>query len=123
MRTDPWPDRTRPRAGSATARGNASLRGSPWSLALAPVRFSSWRHRTSSSWAPGSAAHIFAQALNEKFKLSIEVVNYKGEAPMWQDMGAASLQAAMGSPQAFNALLVKGEIKPIVRRKQDQAAA
>ena len=66
------------------------------------------------SWAPGSAAHIFAQALNEKFGLKIEVVNYKGEAPMWQDMGSGSLQAAMGSPQAFNALLVKGDIKPIV---------
>ncbi len=66
------------------------------------------------SWAPGSAAHIFAQALNEKFRLKIEVVNYKGEAPMWQDMGSGSLQAAMGSPQAFNALLVKGEIRPIV---------
>jgi tripartite-type tricarboxylate transporter receptor subunit TctC len=66
------------------------------------------------SWAQGSAAHIFAQALNEKFGLKIEVVTYKGEAPMWQDMGSGSLQAAMGSPQAFNALLVKGEVKPIV---------
>jgi tripartite-type tricarboxylate transporter receptor subunit TctC len=66
------------------------------------------------SWALGSSAHIFAQGLNEKFGLKIEVVTYKGEAPMWQDMGSGSLQAAMGSPQAFNALLVKGEIKPIV---------
>jgi tripartite-type tricarboxylate transporter receptor subunit TctC len=66
------------------------------------------------SWALGSSAHIFAQGLNEKFGLQIEVVTYKGEAPMWQDMGAGQLQAAMGSPQAFNALLVKGEIKPIV---------
>ena len=33
---------------------------------------------------------------------------------MWQDMGAGSLQAAMGSPQAMNALLVKGEVRPIV---------
>jgi tripartite-type tricarboxylate transporter receptor subunit TctC len=66
------------------------------------------------SWALGSSAHVFAQGLNEKFGLKIEVVTYKGEAPMWQDMGAGQLQAAMGSPQAFNALLVKGEIKPIV---------
>ncbi len=66
------------------------------------------------SWALGSSAHIFAQALNEKYGLKIEVVTYKGEAPMWQDMGAGSLQAAMGSPQAMNALLVKGDIKPIV---------
>jgi tripartite-type tricarboxylate transporter receptor subunit TctC len=65
------------------------------------------------SWAMGSSAHVFAQALNEKFGLKIEVVTYKGEAPMWQDMGSGSLQAAMGSPQAFNSLLLKGEIKPI----------
>lgn len=66
------------------------------------------------SWAMGSSAHIFAAALNEKYGLTMEVVTYKGEAPMWQDMGAGSLQAAMGSPQAMNALLVKGDIRPIV---------
>ncbi len=65
------------------------------------------------SWAMGSSAHIFAQALNEKFGLKIEVVTYRGETPMWQDMGAGSLQAAMGSMQALQPLLVKGEIKPI----------
>src|SRR3954447_4317031 len=36
------------------------------------------------SWALGSSAHIFAQGLNEKFGLKMEVVTYKGEAPMWQ---------------------------------------
>lgn len=66
------------------------------------------------SWALGSSAHIFAQALNEKFGLGMEIVTYKGEAPMWQDMGAGSLQAAMGSPQAMNALLLKGDVKAIV---------
>ncbi len=66
------------------------------------------------SWALGSSSHIFAQHLNEKHGLSIEVVTYKGEAPMWQDMGAGSLHAAMGSPQAMNALLLKGDVRPIV---------
>ena len=66
------------------------------------------------SWALGSSAHIFAQSLNEQYGLAIEVVTYKGEAPMWQDMGAGSLQAAMGSPQAMNALLVKADVRPIV---------
>ena len=70
------------------------------------------------SWALGSSAHIFAQHLNEKYGLAIEVVTYKGEAPMWQDMGAGSLQAAMGSPQAMNALLVKGDVRPIVAPSQ-----
>jgi tripartite-type tricarboxylate transporter receptor subunit TctC len=66
------------------------------------------------SWALGSSSHIFAQRLNELHGLAIEVVTYKGEAPMWQDMGSGSLQAAMGSPQAMNALLVKGDVRPIV---------
>ena len=65
------------------------------------------------SWALGSSAHIFAQTLNEKYGLTIEVVTYKGEAPMWQDMGAGQLQAAMGSPQAMNALAVKGDVRGI----------
>ena len=70
------------------------------------------------NWGAGHSAprrtSVFAQRLNEKYGLSIEVVTYKGEAPMWQDMGAGSLQAAMGSPQAMNALLVKQEVRPIV---------
>ena len=66
------------------------------------------------SWSIGSSSHIFAQRLNELYGLAIEVVTYKGEAPMWQDMGAGSLQAAMGSPQAMNALLIKGDVRPIV---------
>jgi tripartite-type tricarboxylate transporter receptor subunit TctC len=66
------------------------------------------------SWSLGSSSHIFAQRLNELYGLGIEVVTYKGEAPMWQDMGSGSLQAAMGSPQAMNALLVKGDVRPIV---------
>jgi tripartite-type tricarboxylate transporter receptor subunit TctC len=66
------------------------------------------------SWALGSSSHIFAQRLNEKYGLAIEVVTYKGEAPMWQDMGSGSMQAAMGSPQAMNALLVKNDVRPIV---------
>src|SRR4029078_565373 len=65
------------------------------------------------SWALGSSAHIFAQHLKEKYGLPVQVATYKGEAPMWQDMGAGSLQAAMGSPQAMNALLVKQEGRPI----------
>jgi tripartite-type tricarboxylate transporter receptor subunit TctC len=70
------------------------------------------------SWALGSSSHIFAQYLNEKYGLTIEVVTYKGETPMWQDMGAGSLQAAMGSPQAMNALLIKQEVRPIVAPSQ-----
>ena len=66
------------------------------------------------SWALGSSAHVFAETLKDKYGLDIEIVTYKGEAPMWQDMGAGQLQAAMGSPQAMNALIVKGAVRGIV---------
>jgi tripartite-type tricarboxylate transporter receptor subunit TctC len=75
------------------------------------------------SWAMGSSAHIFAQTLNEKYGLTMEIVTYKGEAPMWQDMGAGSLQAAMGSPQAMNALIVKGDVRGIAAPSKVRARA
>ena len=65
------------------------------------------------SWAPGSAAHIVCAKLNELYGLKMEVVNYRGEAPMWVDVGSGSLQAAMGSYQALRPLLAKGDIKLI----------
>jgi tripartite-type tricarboxylate transporter receptor subunit TctC len=75
------------------------------------------------SWALGSSAHIFAQTLNEKYRLTMEVVTYKGEAPMWQDMGAGQLQAAMGSPPAMNALIVKGDVRGIAAPSKVRARA
>ena len=75
------------------------------------------------SWALGSSAHIFAQTLNEKYGLTMEIVTYKGEAPMWQDMGAGQLQAAMGSPQAMNALIVKGDVRGIAAPSKVRARA
>lgn len=66
------------------------------------------------SFALGSTPHVIVHSLNSQFGLSIEIVTYKGEAPMWQDMGAGLLQAAMGSPQAMNALLMKGDVRGIV---------
>jgi tripartite-type tricarboxylate transporter receptor subunit TctC len=51
------------------------------------------------SWALGSSSHIFAQRLNEKYGLSVEVVTYKGEAPMWQDMGQARCRPPWAAPR------------------------
>ncbi|QQS10610.1 MAG: tripartite tricarboxylate transporter substrate binding protein [Rhodospirillales bacterium] len=65
------------------------------------------------SWAAGSSAHVVCANLNKLYGLNMEIVTYRGEAPMWVDMGSGSLQAAMGSYQALRPLLVKGEIKPI----------
>jgi tripartite-type tricarboxylate transporter receptor subunit TctC len=65
------------------------------------------------SWAPGSAAHIVCAKLNELYGLSMEIVHYRGEGPMWVDMGSGSLQVAMGSYQALRPLLVNGTIKVV----------
>ena len=65
------------------------------------------------TWAAGSAAHIVCQKLNILYGLDMVPVHYRGEAPMWQDMNAGSLQAAMGSYQALKPLLDKGAITPI----------
>ena len=65
------------------------------------------------SWAPGSGAHIVCAKLNELYDLKMEIVHYRGEGPMWVDMGSGSLQAAMGSYQALKPLLTNGTIKLI----------
>lgn len=65
------------------------------------------------SWAPGSTAHIVCAKLNELHNLKMEIVHYRGEAPMWIDMGSANLQVAMGSYQAMQPLLAKGDIRII----------
>lgn len=78
--------------------------------------FVAWAKTSKASfgtWAAGSAAHIVCQKLNNLYGLKMEPVHYRGEAPMWQDMNAGSLQVAMGSYQALKPLLDKDVIRPI----------
>jgi tripartite-type tricarboxylate transporter receptor subunit TctC len=77
------------------------------------VEYSKTNRVSFGSWAPGSAAHIICAKLNELYGGKMEIVHYRGEGPMWIDMGSGSLQAAMGSYQAMQPLLVKGDIKII----------
>ena len=60
------------------------------------------------SYAAGSLAHIICAELNRLYKLDMAVVTYRGEVPMWQDLANGSLQAAVGSYQAANAVLGGG---------------
>ncbi|AVO46844.1 Bug family tripartite tricarboxylate transporter substrate binding protein [Phreatobacter cathodiphilus] len=57
------------------------------------------------SYAAGSMAHIVCNALNQQFGLDMTVVNYRGEAPMWQDVLTGNSQVAMGSFTAAKAVL------------------
>jgi tripartite-type tricarboxylate transporter receptor subunit TctC len=57
------------------------------------------------TWGAGTYAHIVVAELNKQFGLQIKPVHYRGEAPMWQDLAAGVLQAAMGTfPNAVNAV-------------------
>jgi tripartite-type tricarboxylate transporter receptor subunit TctC len=60
------------------------------------------------SYAAGSLAHIVCMELNKIYGLDMVVVNYRGEAPMWQDMHAGAVQIAMGSYQAASSVLETG---------------
>jgi tripartite-type tricarboxylate transporter receptor subunit TctC len=63
---------------------------------------------TAGSYGLGSFAHIAIAELNRQYGLDISIVHYRGEAPMWQDMAAGVIQAAIGSYQAALPVLDTG---------------
>lgn len=67
------------------------------------------RNRVSfGSYAAGSFAHIVGVELNRRFNLDMTIVNYRGEAPMWQDLLSGNSQVAMGSYTAAKGTLDAG---------------
>lgn len=60
------------------------------------------------SYSPGSYSHIAAAELNKALGLQMEVVHYRGEGPMWQDMLSGTIQAANGSVAAATSVLQSG---------------
>lgn len=65
------------------------------------------------SFAAGSTPHMFAQQMNKLYGTKIEVVNFKGEAPMWQELIAGRIESAMGSFAAMGPHAKAGSIRPI----------
>lgn len=60
------------------------------------------------SYSPGSYSHVAAAELNKALGLQMEVVHYRGEGPMWQDMLAGTIHAANGSVAAATSVLQSG---------------
>jgi hypothetical protein len=67
---------------------------------------------SSGSYAPASYPHVLAETLNKQFGCKFQAVQYKGEGPMWVEMGSGQLQMCVGSYQAFNTVAAKG-VRPI----------
>jgi tripartite-type tricarboxylate transporter receptor subunit TctC len=60
------------------------------------------------SYAAGSFAHIALDNIAKHFGVDYPVVQYRGEAPMWQDMAAGVSHIACGSYQAAQVVLQSG---------------
>ncbi len=64
------------------------------------------------SYAVASYPHVLADSLNRHHGCQIQAIQYKGEGPMWVEMGAGQLQVCVGSYQAFATVRDKG-VRPI----------
>ena len=65
------------------------------------------------SYAPGSIPHMTAQQMNKLYGTRIEVVQYKGEAPMWQEVIAGRIESAIGSYAASGPHIRSGALRPL----------
>ncbi|WP_162143887.1 tripartite tricarboxylate transporter substrate binding protein [Acidovorax sp. JHL-9] len=71
-------------------------------------------HPTSvGTYAQGSYAHIMIDQLNRSHGTKIEPVHYKGEAPMWVDAAAGTIDAAFGNYASFAALYDAKRLRPL----------
>ncbi|HYD04233.1 MAG TPA: tripartite tricarboxylate transporter substrate binding protein [Reyranella sp.] len=65
------------------------------------------------TYGAGSYSHVAVEALNRHFKLQMVPVHYRGEAPMWIDVGSGSVQGGSGSYAAAGGVLQSGSGRPI----------
>jgi tripartite-type tricarboxylate transporter receptor subunit TctC len=65
------------------------------------------------TYGAGSYSHVAVEALNRHYKLTMQPVHYRGEAPMWQDVASGSVQAGSGSYAAASPVLQSGNGKAI----------
>ena len=72
------------------------------------IEYASKNPCTMGSYAVASYPHVFAESLNRDSGGKIQAIQYKGEGPMWVDMGTGSITMAIGSYQAFATVRDKG---------------
>jgi tripartite-type tricarboxylate transporter receptor subunit TctC len=73
------------------------------------------------TYAAGSFAHIAVAELNKQYGLKMEPVHYRGEAPMWTDLGAGSIDGAIGSMNAATNILQAGKGKAVALSRKRSA--
>ena len=65
------------------------------------------------TYGAGSYSHCAVEALNRHYKLAMQAVHYRGEAPMWIDVASGAVQAGSGSYAAAAAVLQSGNGRAI----------
>jgi len=65
------------------------------------------------TYGAGSYSHVAVAALNRHFGLSMEAVHYRGEGPMWVDVGSGAVQGGSGSYAAVSSVLQSGSGRAI----------
>jgi tripartite-type tricarboxylate transporter receptor subunit TctC len=65
------------------------------------------------TYGAGSYSHVAVEALNRHYKLQMEPVHYRGEAPMWIDVGSGAVQGGSGSYAAASGVLQSGNGRAI----------
>ncbi|WP_065754162.1 Bug family tripartite tricarboxylate transporter substrate binding protein [Bradyrhizobium paxllaeri] len=73
------------------------------------------------TYSAGSAPHMTINELNKQYDLKIEPIHYRGEAPMWTGILDGTLDVAMGSYTAAQAVLTgdKGTVFAVHSKKVD----
>jgi tripartite-type tricarboxylate transporter receptor subunit TctC len=65
------------------------------------------------SYGVGSTPHVLIETMAKQYGFKIEVIQYRGEAPMWADVAAQTLDGASGSYAAGAPVIQSGRGKLI----------
>lgn len=65
------------------------------------------------AYGVGTTGHIFIEALAKQYGLKFEVIQYRGEAPMWADLMSQALDGAYGAYAAAAPVIQSGRGKLI----------
>ena len=65
------------------------------------------------TYGAGSYSHVAVATLNRHFGLNMEAVHYRGEGPMWIDVGSGAIQGGSGSVAAASGVLQAGNGRAI----------
>lgn len=63
------------------------------------------------SYGVGSTPHVLIETMAKQYGFKIEVIQYRGEAPMWADVAAQTLDGASGSYAAAAPVIESGRGK------------